>query len=478
MTVAGEGLAALEVRLRRDLDTLGLPRPNWVKPRFLPDGAMVHDVVVVGAGMAGLAATFALQCAGITNVATIDRAQAGREGPWLTYARMETLRTPKHFPGPALGVPSLTFRAWYEARFGAAAFAALVKAPRAVWMDYLVWYRQVLSLPVTSGAALRGLAPDQGLLRLEVEHAGSRRPLWARRVVLATGREGFGGFRVPAVLAALPADRVSHTGAKIDFAALKGRQVAVLGGGASAVDNAACALEAGAAAVHMFLRQPAMPRIHKFLPFAHPGFVHGFATASDAQRWRAILVPTRAGVPPPRDSLLRCTRHAAFHLHTGAPWHAAAMADGMVMADTGAGRFAFDHVVAATGFRVDLEAVPELAALAPYVALWRDRYVPPAGEEHDEMGRYPYLRPDFALQERAAGAAPWLPAIRVFSNAATQSLGFISSDIPGLSDGAARLAAGLAADLFAEDAGAYVADLAAFDVAEIQGNEWPADPGE
>ena len=471
----GGGLAALEVRVAVDLEALGLPRPNWVKPHHLPDGALVHDVVVVGAGMAGLAATFALQYVGITNIATIDQAEAGREGPWVTYARMETLRTPKHFLGPALGVPSLTFRAWYEARFGAGAYAALGKAPRALWMDYLVWYRKVLALPVTSATTLRGIGPDRGVLRLEVERAGAIRPLWARRVVLATGREGFGGFRVPAVLAARPADRVSHTGAAIDFAALQGRRVAVLGGGASAVDNAACALEAGASAVQMFLRQPAMPRVHKFLPFAHPGFVHGFATASDAQRWRAILVPTRAGVPPPRDSLLRCTRHAAFRLHTSAPWLAATLAGGAVIAETGAGRFTFDHVIAATGFRVDIAAVPELAALAPHVALWRDRYAPPPGEEHDDMGGYPYLRSDFALQEKIPGTAPWLAGIRLFSNAATQSLGFISSDVPGLSDGAARLAAGLAADLFAEDADAHVADLAAFDTAELQGDEWSSD---
>ncbi len=470
------GLAALEARLSIDLASLGHPRPNWVKPRSLDDGTGVRDVVVVGAGMAGLAAAFALQCAGITNILAIDQAPAGREGPWVTYARMQTLRTPKHFPGPALGIPALTFRAWYEARFGLAAFAALGKAPRGVWMDYLVWYRRVLSLPVINGARLRGLTPEHGVMRLDIEQAGQVAPLWARRVVLATGREGFGGFRLPAVLAGLPAERISHTGLPIDFAALQGRRVAVLGGGASAVDNAACALEAGAASVHMFLRQPAMPRIHKFLPFAHPGFVHGFATASDAQRWCAILVPTRAGVPPPRDSLLRCTRHENFHLHVNAPWHAAAMQGDAVIAETGAGRFAFDHVIAATGFSVDIAAVPELAALAPHVALWRDRFTPPPGEEHDEMGRYPYLGADFALQEKVAGAAPWLAGIRLFSNAATQSLGFISSDIPGLSDGAARLASGLAADLFREDADADVADLAAFDTAELQGDEWPHRP--
>ncbi len=51
----------------------------------------------------------------IDNVVVLDRSPAGREGPWITYARMDTLRTPKHLSGPELGLPSLSFRAWYEA---------------------------------------------------------------------------------------------------------------------------------------------------------------------------------------------------------------------------------------------------------------------------------------------------------------------------------------------------------------------------
>ena len=46
-------------------------------------------------------------------------------GPWLTYARMKTLRSPKDFTGPDLDIPSLTYQSWHEARFGAADFAAL-----------------------------------------------------------------------------------------------------------------------------------------------------------------------------------------------------------------------------------------------------------------------------------------------------------------------------------------------------------------
>ena len=46
----------------------------------------------------------------------------------------------------------------------------------------------------------------------------------------------------------------------IDFAALRGKVVGVLGAGASALDNAAVALEHGASRVHLFCRRPAAHR--------------------------------------------------------------------------------------------------------------------------------------------------------------------------------------------------------------------------
>jgi cation diffusion facilitator CzcD-associated flavoprotein CzcO len=53
----------------------------------------------------------------------------------------------------------------------------------------------------------------------------------------------------------LPTTLVAHTGHRIDFAALAGKSVAVLGAGASALDAAGTALEAGAAQVHLFVRR-------------------------------------------------------------------------------------------------------------------------------------------------------------------------------------------------------------------------------
>jgi FAD-dependent urate hydroxylase len=63
------------------------------------------DVLIIGAGLCGQTAAFALAREGIRNVRTVDRAERGREGPWGTYARMDTLRSPKHLTGPDLGSP-------------------------------------------------------------------------------------------------------------------------------------------------------------------------------------------------------------------------------------------------------------------------------------------------------------------------------------------------------------------------------------
>ncbi len=42
----------------------------------------------------------------VTHIALFDSAPEGREGPWVTFARMSMLRTPKDLTGPELGVPA------------------------------------------------------------------------------------------------------------------------------------------------------------------------------------------------------------------------------------------------------------------------------------------------------------------------------------------------------------------------------------
>jgi thioredoxin reductase len=66
----------------------------------------------------------------------------------------------------------------------------------------------------------------------------------ARQVVVAAGIVNFS--YLPPVLAALPAPMVSHSSQHSDLTGFKGRTVAVMGAGASAVDMAALLVQAGA----------------------------------------------------------------------------------------------------------------------------------------------------------------------------------------------------------------------------------------
>jgi cation diffusion facilitator CzcD-associated flavoprotein CzcO len=463
------GLDALEARLMQDLAYLELPAKSWVPPRLV-EGRSVFDVVVVGGGMCGLTATAALMLLGISNVIAFDASPAGHEGPWVTFARMRTLRSPKQLTGPALGLPALTFRAYYEARFGAEAWHSLNKIPRTMWMEYLVWYRRVLALPVRNGArvtAIRCFSPDL----LEIGIAGAPSVL-ARRVVLATGRDGLGGPSVPALTAGLDRRFWAHSAEPIDFAALAGRAVGVVGAGASAMDNAATALEAGAASVDLFIRRTDIPRINKFTGIGSPGVVHGFRALSDAWKWRFLHYVLGQQTPPPRDSTLRVSSHPNGRFHVGSPITRLVQDGDALAVTTPKGRYRVDFMIFATGFQMDAAQRPEFAAFAPHIRLWKDRFTAPAGLASAELEHFPDLGPAFVFQEKTPGACPMLARIHCFNHHATLSHGKLAGDIPAVSDGAQRLARGIAQLLFTEDQETHYARLQAFDTPELLGDEW------
>ena len=122
-------------------------------------------------------------------------------------------------------------------------------------------------------------------------------------------------------------------------------------------------------------------------------------------------------------------------------------------------------------------ARPEFAALAPHIRAWKDRYTPPAGEEDAELADAPDLGPTFELQEKAPGACPGLSRVHCFCYPAALSHGTVSGDIPAISDGAKRLAQGIAALFYGEDIATHYANMEAFAEPELNGDEWtPAGP--
>lgn len=469
------GLDALEARLQEDLQNLLRPASPWV-PRRARGEEPIHNVVIVGGGMCGLLVHFALQCGGIDGVRILDRAQQGEEGPWLTYARMETLRSPKQLTGPAYGMGPLTFRAWFTARFGEAEWEGLDKIPRPMWMDYLKWYRKALAIPVENGIGVETIAPDGEELRLHLTGAAETSIL-ARRVVMATGRDGTGYPNIPAFVSGLSRRRWAHSADEIDFAALKGKRVAVIGIGASAVDNAAEALEAGALEVRHLIRRDEMPTINKMMGIGSYGFTCGFAALPDEWRWRFMRYSFVTQTPAPRGSTMRVSRHPNAYFHFGKGVESIEeTGNEVVIAFADGTRLQTDYVILGTGFTVDPMARRELAPYADEILLWRDRYTPPAGEENKDLSLFPYLAGDFSFMEKVPGRAPWLSKIHCFNYGASASLGKVSGDIPGISEGASWLVRAIAEQFYVEDVETHFQGMLDYDKPELLGDEWTATP--
>ncbi|HEX7872539.1 MAG TPA: NAD(P)/FAD-dependent oxidoreductase [Sphingobium sp.] len=464
------GLDALGAQVRRDLALLDHGKPDWAQPRRVEEGH-VHDVLIVGGGQSGLGAAFGLLRQRIGNILILDENPAGYEGPWDTYARMVTLRTPKELTGIDLGVPSLTFRAFWEAQHGAAAWEAIDKIPRRDWMDYLRWYRRVLDLPVRNETRVTRVEPldGGGLFRVHVEDGA---PILSRKVVLATGIQGGGEWHVPSfVRDALPPERYAHTSAMIDFAPLAGKRIGLLGGGASAFDNAQTALGEGVGAVHVFLRREKLPRVNPIRFMERSGMTALYAHLSDAEKYRAMQSFIRRNQPPTNDTFARAAAYPGFRLHLGEPWLSVAETDAGVEVTTPKGRHFFDFLILSTGLVTDPALRPELAGLADRIACWRDRFVPEEGEGDAMIGAHPYLGAGFELLPRRAEDAAAIHGLFAFNYSAFISHGISASALSGLKHAIPRLVDGLARQLFLDDRAGMLAAYHAYDEPEFLG-EW------
>jgi cation diffusion facilitator CzcD-associated flavoprotein CzcO len=204
--------------------------------------------------------------------------------------------------------------------------------------------------------------------------------LSARQVVVAVGITHFSHF--PDALDGLPPELLSHSSAHADPAALRGRAVTVIGGGASAVDLAALMHEAGVAA-QLVARTNALRFFSE--PVGRPSGI-----------WQTIRRPP-SGIGPGWRSRLMCEAPHLFrrlpagmrvkivrrHLGPSSAWGLKRRIDGRVPthlgchvkgAEAAAGKVRLhlqthqgeartilaDHVVAATGYRPDLRRLPFL----------------------------------------------------------------------------------------------------------------------
>jgi thioredoxin reductase len=198
----------------------------------------------------------------------------------------------------------------------------------------------------------------------------------AEKIVVAIGVSDFA--YLPPVFAGLPAELVSHAARHEDMAAFSGREVAVIGGGSSAIDIAALLHEAGAA-VQLITRRAE-------LPFHSPPELD----RSLVERLRAPMT----GIGPGSRSFCYTQMPQLFHslppelrmrivstwLGPAGGWYMRERVVGRVPSlygytprsvDVAEGRvhlrlagtdgsqraISVDHVIAATGYKVDLAAI-------------------------------------------------------------------------------------------------------------------------
>ncbi|MFT5447787.1 MAG: cation diffusion facilitator CzcD-associated flavoprotein CzcO [Gammaproteobacteria bacterium] len=448
------GLDALRERVRADLFSLRHPETPWMPELNGPDGRPMLDVLIVGAGQGGLAVGGLLQREQVNNILLIDKAASGSEGVWNDFARMPVIRSPKHYPGPDMGVPNLTYEAWHRALFGDAKWDALAFVTIERWVEYLSWVRETLELPVRNETTLMAINEAPGGLALTLRNAsgkGEDEVVYSRRLVLATGHDGTGSWWMPEFIAQLPEHLRAHAADPIDFSRLAGKKVAVVGVGASGGDNAICALEAGAESVHMFCRRDTHRRQQVYRWCITAGFMRHFRDLNDAWRWRFMqhVLNIRMGMPP--ETWKRVSSFGNFELHTNADWRGATARGDKVEVDVAGELFEADFIIAATGHDQNFASRPELAPFADKVMRWADRYQPPAELVDERLSRYPYVGWNFELLEREPGGAPFLNRIHDFTFGPTLSFGPSGCSISTLRLSAPMLVAGVTRGLFTED---------------------------
>ena len=197
----------------------------------------------------------------------------------------------------------------------------------------------------------------------------------ADRVVVATGLSGFA--HIPALLGSLPAALVVHTSGISSFAAFKGRDVAVVGAGQSALEAAALLFEAGARP-QLLVREDAIlwqtrvsrerslwrqvrspivglgtgPKAWALTNF--PGAMHNVPDA-----WRTRF--TKSHLPAEGAWWLRNRVENKFPIHRGVTVVEALEAGGRTALKLRTAKGSFerqlvvDHIVAGTGYNIDVE---------------------------------------------------------------------------------------------------------------------------
>ncbi|MGB7248597.1 MAG: NAD(P)-binding domain-containing protein [Phormidesmis sp.] len=470
---AEERLHRLAEALYADLDVVSYPGRRWNYSRN-PD---ILEVAILGAGHGGKSAAFGLRQRGISRVRIFDRRAPGQEGIWRSFARNATLRSPKKITGGLdWGIPNLNFRRWCAARHGDDYWQRIRYIPRLLWADYLDWYGKVLDLPVQNGVDIQDITwndaeqcfwlhaqqthtPDQAITTI----------FKARFVIFATGMECAGGKNIPAIVQnSLPEHCYHHTMDAIDFPAFANKRIIIIGGGASAFDNALLLLKAGAASVDIAIRRSKLPNVNRIRWSEWNGYHRHYPDLPDDIKWAYSLSEIRIGQLPPSHTYYQTISHSHFTLYTSAPvtqlTYQAGDPAGEIVGQYGSLTLRHDALICGTGFATKLALQPELRSLCPYIARWGDRFTPPPGDEHETMAHYPYLGKSLEFTAKSPEHS-YLSRCYYLSSGAAIPSGF-RANLTDLQFALERVTQDIGRQLFIEHQDDILADFEAYNLAE------------
>jgi hypothetical protein len=190
------------------------------------------EVVVIGSGPYGLSAAAHLKAKGM------DVRVFGR--PMEFWAKKMPSGMLLRSPRVASNISDPSRQFTLDAYERAAGIAPIAPVALETFIGYGQWFQSQL-LPDLDEREITSVRRIDGSFAITLENGGNFR---AERVVVAAGVEPF--QKIPAVFAELPPTQVSHCYQGCDVGAFRGRRVAVIGAGQSALESAALLDERGA----------------------------------------------------------------------------------------------------------------------------------------------------------------------------------------------------------------------------------------
>jgi cation diffusion facilitator CzcD-associated flavoprotein CzcO len=234
----------------------------------------------------------------------------------------------------------------------------------------------------------------------------------------------------------------------IDFPTFTGKRIMIIGGGASAFDNAIRLLQAGAASVDIAIRRPHLPDINRIRWSEWNGYHRHYIDLPDSTKWYYSLAEVRLGQLPPSHTYHYAMSYPNLTLYTQAPVKALQEIDGEIVGTYGDLTLRHDALICGTGFVTNLDRQPELQSLAPHIARWRDRFQPAPGEDHAELAHYPYLGKSLEFLPNSPEHA-YLSRCYYLSSGAAMLSGF-RANLSGMQFALPRVAYDIGRQLFLE----------------------------